>query len=84
MKQKTISFSQPFEVRGIDGLQAAGDYIVETENEQLSGVSHAAYRLVATNLHLPADSALHRPGQIVPVSQNDLDAALMRDRDQTL
>lgn len=84
IKQKTISFSQPFEVRGIDGVQAAGDYIVETENAQISDVSHAAYRLVATNLHLPADIALHKPGQIVSVSQNDLDAALMKDRDQTV
>ncbi|MFG1397050.1 hypothetical protein [Roseixanthobacter pseudopolyaromaticivorans] len=84
LQQKTISFSQPFELRGIDGAQAAGDYIVETENEQISDVSHPAYRLVATSLHLPLDMGLDTRGQIVSVSQNDLDAALMKDRDQTV
>ncbi|MFG1425700.1 hypothetical protein [Roseixanthobacter glucoisosaccharinicivorans] len=59
---------------------------METENEQISGVSHAADRRVATNLHLHllVDSALRRPGQLVPVSQSDLDAALTKDRDQTV
>ncbi|MFG1464774.1 hypothetical protein V5F77_17965 [Xanthobacter sp. DSM 24535] len=83
LKQKAIAFAHPFEMRGIEGVQAAGNYIVETESERIAGMD-AAYRLVATKLHFPADPASRTAGRIVPVNQTDVDAALLKDRDQTV
>jgi hypothetical protein len=52
----TISFSQPFELRDLDGIQPAGDYLLDTDEELIEGLSRLAYRRVATLLHLPSTS----------------------------
>ena len=41
---KTVTFTQPFSLNGIDEVQAAGTYTVETNEEPLQGVSFPAYR----------------------------------------
>jgi hypothetical protein len=80
----TISFMSPFSLRDLDGVQPPGDYIVETDNEIIEGVSRAAYRRVATLLTIPCISASRSLSQRVSVDQTDLDAASMRDRHQTI
>ena len=57
----------------------AGDYVIETEEELIEGLSFPAYRRLSTALHV--DRIPGRPGQkeswqIVPEA---LDAALIRD-----
>ena len=37
--QKTVTFTQPFSLNGIDEVQAAGTYTVETNEEPLQDVS---------------------------------------------
>ena len=55
---KTVTFTQPFSLNGIDEVQAAGTYTVETNEEPLQGVSFPAYRRVETLIFLPS-----RPGR---------------------
>ena len=54
---ETVIFSHPFRLSGVDEVQPAGPYLVETDEELLPTVSIAAYRRVATLIHVA-----RRPG----------------------
>ena len=75
----TISFSQPFELRDLDGIQPAGDYLLDTDEELIEGLSRLAYRRVATLLHLPSTSRPQDRTEVFSVSPAELDAALQKD-----
>lgn len=75
-----VSFKKPFSLPGIEGVQPAGDYIIETDDELIEGISRLAYRRVATLLHLPSTSSSKYTRQLVPVRQQDLDAVLQQDQ----
>jgi hypothetical protein len=80
----TVSFMNPFSLKELEGVQPAGNYLVETDNEVIEGLSRLAYRRVATLLTIPCISASQSLSQRVCVDQTDLDAALMKDRQQTI
>jgi hypothetical protein len=82
--RKSVSFSKPFAIRNVDAIQPAGDYIVVADDEVIEGISHLAFRRISTFLHLPSITAPQNFAQLVPIDQVDIDAALMRDRDQTV
>jgi hypothetical protein len=76
---KTVTFTQPFSLSGIDEVQRAGTYTVETSEEPLQGVSFPAYRRIETLIFLPS-----RPGgaiveRVVNVDPLELEAAQERD-----
>ena len=50
--RKSVTFTQPFSLSGIDEVQPAGTYTVETDEELLPGLSFPAYRRVATLIFL--------------------------------
>ena len=77
--QKTVVFTRPFVLNGINETQPAGDYIVETDEELLEGISFPAYRRVLTLIHLHEKP--HRPGvrETLTIDPVELDAALKRD-----
>ena len=60
----TISVSQPFELRDLDDIQPAGDYLLDTDEELIEGLSRLAYRRVATLLHLNVSSARPHRGAV--------------------
>jgi hypothetical protein len=76
----TISFSQPFKLRDLDDIQPAGDYLLDTDEELIEGLSRLAYRRVATLLHLPSTSRSQGRAELLSVSPAELDAALEKDR----
>ena len=76
----TVSFSQPFKLKDLDDLQPAGDYILDTDEELIEGLSRLAYRRVATMLHLPSTSRPQSRIELVSVNPAELAAALERDR----
>ena len=76
----TISFSQPFKLRDLDDIQPAGDYLLDTDEELIEGLSRLAYRRVATLLHLPSTSLSQGRVELLSVSPAELDAALEKDR----
>jgi len=74
------SFSQPFKLRDLDDIQPAGDYLLDTDEELIEGLSRSAYRRVATLLHLPSTSLSQGRAELLSVSPAELDAALEKDR----
>jgi hypothetical protein len=50
--RKTVTFTRPFNLTGIDGVQPAGAYEVFTDEELIDDLSFVAYRRVATAMHL--------------------------------
>jgi hypothetical protein len=76
---KTVTFIQPFSLSGIDAVQAAGTYTVETDKELLPGLSFPSWRRIATLIFLPS-----RPGgtfveQVAQIDPLELEAAQERD-----
>lgn len=69
-----IVFTLPFSLTGLDGLQPAGTYTIETEEELLEGLSFPAYRRTGTVMLLPAKPGSMITGQAVAVDPVELDA----------
>ncbi len=82
--QSTVSFSNPFTLRNLEGVQPAGEYVVLADDELIEGLSRIAYRRMTTLFQTPAISASQRQVQSFSISQTELDAALMKDRHQTI
>jgi len=76
---KTVTFTRPFSLSGIDEAQLAGTYTVETHEELLLGLSFPAWRRVATLIFLPS-----RPGgpfveRVLTIDPLELEAAQEND-----
>ena len=82
--RSTVSFSSPFTLRNLEGVQPAGDYVVLADDELIEGLSRVAYRRLATLFQTPAISASQRQIQSFSISQTELDAALMKDQNRTI
>jgi hypothetical protein len=80
----TVSFTSPFTLRNVEGVQPAGQYVVLTDDELIEELSRAAYRRVATLFQTSAIYGPQRQIQLVSISQTELDAALMKDQHQTI
>ena len=77
--EKTVTFRRPFVFAGLDEVQPAGDYCVETEEELIQGISFAAYRRTSTVLRLHAKSGLPYQTRAMTIDPDELDKALERD-----
>jgi hypothetical protein len=79
----TVTFTRPFLLSGIDGVQPAGTYTVETDGELLQALSFPAYRRVATLMFLPSPpgGAASAAGlaRVADIDPGELQAALTRD-----
>jgi hypothetical protein len=75
-----VSFSQPFKLKDLDDIQPAGDYLLDTDEELIEGLSRLAYRRVATLLHLPSTSRPQSRTELVSVNPAELDAVLEGNR----
>jgi hypothetical protein len=75
----TVTFSRPFTLSGIDGIQPAGTYTVETDEELIQELSFPAYRRIATLLLLPSQPGSAILAQIATIDPLELKAALERD-----
>ena len=76
---RSVTFRGPFVLKGLDGVQPAGTYTVETDEEAIEA-SFLAYRRVATLMHV------YKAGvtEVFPVDPVELDAALLRDAGRTV
>ena len=82
--RSTVSFSNPFTLQNLEGVQPAGEYVVLVDDELIEGLSRIAYRRLATLFQTPAISASQQQTQSFSISQTELDAALMKDQNQTI
>jgi hypothetical protein len=76
---RTIRFARPFTLAVIEGEQPAGTYEIETDEELLPGLSFPVYRRIAVRITLPFNAMGAVGHQTVPVSLDELEAALARD-----
>jgi len=76
---KTVSFTRPFVLKGIDRLLAAGDYRIVTDEELIQELSFPVYRRVATMIFVPADSRNTSAVEMVAIDPRDLQEAQDRD-----
>jgi hypothetical protein len=76
---ETVTFLHSFEVRGEDGRQPAGSYLVETDEELLHGLSFPAYRRLATVIHLAGRLGSNELSRVVEIDPAELAAAQAND-----
>jgi hypothetical protein len=77
---RTLTFARPFSLDGLDEIQPAGSYTIQTDEEPIEGLT-LAYRRVATVIFLLLRHGHGGTGsfQALPVTPEALDAALVRD-----
>jgi hypothetical protein len=75
---KTVTFTRPFALSGILGVQAAGTYVVEMDDELLP-TSFPAYRRITTLIRLPAAPGSMVLEQVADIDDAELADALARD-----
>ena len=77
--RKTVIFTKPFILAGLDEHLPAGAYDVEIDEEPMESLSFIAYRRALTLLHLPAKAAPRGLSRTLTVDPDELDAALKHD-----
>ena len=77
--QATVVFRHPARLDGVDGLLPAGSYFVETEEEQIPGLSFTAYRRLQTTIFVPVNTGAYVGRQVVVIEPQALEQALERD-----
>ncbi|MBW8318011.1 MAG: hypothetical protein K0M49_20600 [Arenimonas sp.] len=75
-KTRIVHFDRPFALFGLEGLQPAGDYQVQDDEEQIIGISWLAYKRIATVIEIRAGQTTSR----IAVDGEELDAAMARDQ----
>jgi hypothetical protein len=76
---RLVTFAHPFSLLGVDEIQAAGTYRVQTDEEPVEGLSFLAYRRVATVIFLPLSHGGTESFQVISVTPEALEAAQLRD-----
>ncbi len=74
-----VTFRRPFTLSSLQGAQPAGTYTLETDEEQIDGLSFNAFHRLSTILLLPADPPPGATRQAVQVDPEELAAALDAD-----
>ena len=76
---KSVAFSRPFLLKGVDRVLPPGDYRVVTDEELIEGLSFPVYRRVSTTLYV--DRTPGRPGvkEAWRIDPEAFDAARLRD-----
>ena len=74
----TITFSRPFSLTDVDGVQPAGTYTVETIDRTLDNLSFVAYRRVSTAIMLPAVGAAASQRQTIFIDPLELAAVALK------
>jgi hypothetical protein len=77
--RKSVTFSRPFSLSGIEGVQPAGTYTVETDEELLPGLSFPAYRRIATLIFLRSRGGGAIVEEVVNIDPLELQAAQATD-----
>jgi hypothetical protein len=75
--QTSVTFSRPFTLSSVEGLQPAGTYRLDTDERQTEGLSFNAFRRMTMALYLPAMPGVM--GHVVQVDPKELAEALLAD-----
>jgi len=74
-----VTFSHPFELKGVDRLLPPGDYRVVTDQELIEELSFPVYRRVATMIFVPGPTRHASSVEMVTIDPYELQAAKERD-----
>ena len=77
--QTSVTFRKPFTLSSVEGPQPAGTYRLETDEEQIEGLSFNAFRRMTMTLHLPANPAPGATRHVVQIDPKELAEALLAD-----
>src|SRR3954465_2361611 len=77
--RRAVTFARPFSLRGIDGEQPAGTYLVEPDDELIPGRPFFAWRRGPSLMLLPSRPGGSAPGRIATIDPLELEAAQARD-----
>jgi hypothetical protein len=72
--RKSVTFRRPFSLSGLDEMQPAGTYTVETNEELLESLSFPAWRRTATVILLRPQGGAAGIGQDVEIDPSELEA----------
>jgi hypothetical protein len=75
----SVTFTRPFSLTDLDGIQPAGTYRIQTVDVTLDSLSILAYRRVSTTIELPAVGTASSRRQVITIDPLELEAALKRD-----
>jgi hypothetical protein len=78
--RKTVTFKRSFVLSNIAGIQPAGVYHVETDEESLDSRSMLGYRRVATFIEVNRDGGT----QVFRIDPVELEVALLKDSSLTV
>jgi hypothetical protein len=73
--RESVTFDRPFSLYAADGVQPAGTYMVEIDEDLIEGLSFLAYRRIATTIYLPLRYGGPASVQAVRVDPRELDQA---------
>jgi len=77
--RKSVTFRRPFSLSGMDEVQPAGTYTVETNEELIEGMSFPAWRRTATVILLRPPSGTQGMGQDLDIDPRELEAVQESD-----
>jgi hypothetical protein len=77
--KKTITFTKPFTLKGVDEVLPPGVYSVETDERLIESLSFPAYRRISTLLYVPGKPGEPVVKRTVTIDPKELEAALERD-----
>ena len=80
--RRNVTFRRPFSISGIEGVQSAGTYVVETDEQLLEELSFPAYHRVSTSIILPVGGGGSDSYQIVRIDPAELEEAQRRDAEE--
>ena len=81
-QRRTVVFTNPFQLKGIDRALPPGGYEVVTDEELIEGLSFAAYRRISAAIIVPAQSHRASSVEMVVIDPRDLQSAQDQDQDQ--
>ena len=74
-----MTFSRPFSLSDLDGIQPAGTYRIQTLDVALDSLSFLAYRRVSTTIELPSVGVAGSRRHVIAIDPLELETALHRD-----
>ena len=71
-----VTFFRPFKLAGMERVQPAGSYVIESDFERLDGLSFAAFRRTQTYIILPGEPGSPIMSETVSISAAELQTVL--------
>lgn len=76
---RTVTFNHPFFLPGMEAMQAAGSYVVDTQEERLDAHLVNGFRRVAAWMFLPCELESRGVSRMISIDAAKLAAALALD-----